>query len=133
MITMKSKFKEAVDVLIRLGACGDNLEWCNALLKAKPEMLVPEALDALCKDEKAPQGWSVWIVAKGNGEIDTEVQNGFMKKITDPMTALQVLLQADYLTAEQDAVMEAIYKGKLPTAEKELRTGVITTAKARLN
>ena len=132
MITMKSKFSDAYEVCRRLGACEENLKWGQALMKKYPDLLVAESLEILRKDEKAPQSWSVWIVAKGNGEIDEEVQNGFMKKITDPMTALQLLLQADYLTAKQDAFLENIYKGKLPTAEKELKTGVIKTAKSRL-
>jgi hypothetical protein len=132
MITMKSKFSEAYEVCKRLGACEENLLWGQALMKKYPDLLVSESLKILKEDTKAPQLWSVWIVAKGKGEIDTEVQNGFMEKITDPMTALQLLLQADYLTEKQDKYLEKIYKGKLPTAEKELRKGVITTAKSRL-
>ena len=133
MITMKSKFSDAFEVCRRLGACKENLDWGKALMEKYPDLLVSESLKILKEDTKAPQLWSVWIVAKGKGEIDEEVQNGFMEKITDPMTALQLLLQADYLTEKQDKYLEKIYKGKLPTAEKELKTGVIKIAKAKLN
>ena len=133
MITLKSKFKEAYDVCVSLEACEPALDWMRALLKKNPEISVGESLDLINSDEKADETWAVWNLFHAKGNLDEDVQNGFIRKIKTPMFALQVLLKCEFLTAEQDAVLEKIYKGKLPTAEKELRTGVITTAKSRLN
>jgi hypothetical protein len=132
MITLKSKFSDAYEVCRRLGACEENLVWGQELMKTNPEMLVDESLDILYNDKKAPEGWAAWIIIKGKGEIDEDVQNGFMRKIKDPMTALQLLLKCDHLTDEQDMVLKAKYEGKLPTAEKELRTGIVVIAKSKL-
>ena len=69
----------------------------------------------------------------GGKELDEEVRKGFIDKIKDPMTACQVFIKcAQVLTEAEDILLKSKYEGKLPTAEKELRTGVVCRATAEV-
>jgi hypothetical protein len=45
---------------------------------------------------------------------------------------LQVRAKCDFLTTAEHATLLSKYEGKLPTAEKEIRTGVVTLCSAKV-
>lgn len=58
-----------------------------------------------------------------------DIRRVLIGKIQDPMRAFQAYLTFDWLTDEEDKLLEEKFKGKLPTAEKELESGIVTRAK----
>ena len=73
------------------------------------------------------------MLEKVGKELDEECRKFFIDKIKDEMTACQIYIKlAPILTTAEDTLLTAKYKGKLPTAEKELRDGVVTRATAEV-
>ena len=56
-----------------------------------------------------------------------------MELITDPMMAFQLYLRAGWLKDEEDKLLEAKFKGKLPTAEAELANGIVKRMKVSVS
>ncbi|MHA2247394.1 MAG: hypothetical protein ACXADY_20775 [Candidatus Hodarchaeales archaeon] len=76
-----------------------------------------------------PGRWAV-ITLRGWGEsMDQELRSVCISRIKDPMDALHIYLDCDFLTNEDDAQLKAIFQGKLPQAEKELEDGIVTRKK----
>lgn len=73
--------------------------------------------------------WGIWLLHKFGTEIDIAIRKRLIIAIKDPMTAFQVYLELAWLTTEEDILLEEKFKGKLPTAENELATGVVKRAK----
>lgn len=57
------------------------------------------------------------------------IMHGNILMITKPIEAFQVYVEETDLSEEEEALLLSKFKGKLPTAEKELQTGVITRKK----
>ena len=60
-----------------------------------------------------------------------DIRKVLIGKIKDPMRAFSVYLTFDWLTDEEDKLLEEKFKGKLPKAEQELATGKVTRARKR--
>ena len=75
------------------------------------------------------QRWADWNLSVLGGETATEVRKVLIAKITDPMIAFRLYLKADWLTDEEDRLLGEKFKGKLPTAEKELKDGMVKRQK----
>ena len=73
--------------------------------------------------------WAAWDLKVLGAETNTELRKVLIGKIKDSMLAFRLYLDLDFLTAEEDKMLEAIFGGKLPAAEKELAEGVVTRAK----
>lgn len=128
MITLKTPLKEFIELCKTKGACSDAIPWMESQLKIDPRASVEKAVSIYLADKNLSETWAVWLL-KNFKDLDVNIQNMYIKKITTPMFALQLLLDCDFLSDEQDAVLKAKYEGKLPTAEKEIKNGTIITAK----
>ena len=71
------------------------------------------------------QGWAVWDLKILGKETHPEVRKVLISKLTDPMLTFRLYLDLDFWTDEEDRLLEAKFKGKLPQAEKELQEGVV--------
>jgi hypothetical protein len=58
-----------------------------------------------------------------------DIRKVLIDKIKGPMIAFSLYVSLDFLTEEEDKLLEEKFKGKLPTAEKELEDGKVTRAK----
>lgn len=74
--------------------------------------------------------FGIWFIYTFGEEIDPSLRKKiFASSVKDSMTAFQVYLRCRWLTDEEDKLLEAMFKGKLPTAETELEKGIVTRAK----
>lgn len=128
MITLKTPLKEFIELCEQKGACSDAVPWMKSQLKNDPSVSVAKSVSIYLADKNLSETWAVWLL-KNFKDLDVNIQNMYIKKIRTPMFALQLLLDCDFLTDEQDAVLKAKYEGKLPTAEKEIKSSIIITAK----
>lgn len=74
-------------------------------------------------------GWSAWVISHWGKEMDNDTRMAFIENVKDPMLALSLYLRLPFLTDEEDKVLESVFRGKLPRAEKELAEGVVSRAK----
>ena len=58
-----------------------------------------------------------------------ELRLKFINNIMDPMVAFNIYISIENLTDEEDTLLKTKFEGKLPTAEKELRTGIVSRSK----
>lgn len=89
-----------------------------------PEFKVKHALGIF---RKASQ-WKVIFMLR-NMDFDQELRTFFIGLIKDPMDAFQHYIHDKDLTKEDDIELKKIFEGKLPTAEKELKDGIVNRAK----
>ena len=75
------------------------------------------------------QSWAYWDLHVLGAITDSEVRKILIGKIEDPMIAFNLYLSLPWLTDEEDKLLEEKFKGKLPTAEKELADGIVKRAK----
>lgn len=128
MITMKSPFVEFIELCRKHDACEDQgaFRWMAREIEKNKDITFGEAMKDYLVDETADASYSFWILEMAGKELDEEVRQGFIAKIKDPMTACQIFIKCGHvLTETEDILLKEKYEGKLPTAEKELRTGVI--------
>lgn len=67
---------------------------------------------------------------KSATENPTEIQK-LVDSISDPMEAARMLIDNPKVTDAQEMILRSKFVGQLPTIEKELATGIVTTAKAK--
>jgi hypothetical protein len=70
-----------------------------------------------------------WDLVHFGEETSPELRKVMLATIKDPMMAFRVYLDYSWLIDEEDKLLEEKFKGKLPTAENELATGVVKRAK----
>ena len=51
-----------------------------------------------------------------------------INKIKKPENALHLVRECEFLSAEEVTLLKKKFEGKMPTAEKEIKTGVVTLA-----
>jgi hypothetical protein len=133
MLTLKSKFSEFVDICTKAGACLEAVEWMNKQLALNKDMTFGEAMKNFVSDEKALEGWASWNIERLGKELGSDAIDGFISKIKNEMSACQIYIKcAPVLTTAQDTTLKAVYEGKLPIAEKELRDRIITRTTAEV-
>ena len=88
-----------------------------------------ELADTLTTNAKYEPGWGIWLLYKFGTEIDITVRKKLIITIKDSMMAFSVYLTFSWLTDDEDRLLEEKFVGKLPTAEAELRDGIVTRAK----
>ena len=139
MLTLKSKFSEFIELCRKAGACADAgeaipvMEYANKGNGMKADGTCAEGFKLYLDDPKFPEGWAEWVLDKVGKELDEKCRKFFIDKIKDEMTACQIYIKlAPILTTAEDTLLTAKYEGKLPTAEKELRDGIVTRATAEV-
>jgi hypothetical protein len=133
MLTLESKFIDFVTICNKAGACPEAVEWMDKQLDINKDMTFGDAMKNFVADDKAAEGWASWNIEKLGKELGSDAIDGFISKIKNEMAACQVYIKcAPVLTAVQDTTLKTLYKGKLPTAEKELRDRIIARATAEV-
>lgn len=75
------------------------------------------------------QSWAYWDLLILGEETESKIRKVLISKITDPMIVLRLYIDLTFWTDEEDKLLEAKFKGKLPTPEKQLADGTLTRAK----
>jgi hypothetical protein len=138
MLTLDSKFADFIALCAKNGACSAKGEAIPVMEEADKGVGMPSGGTCakgftLYRDgEKFPESWAYWVIEKVGKELDEKCRRYFIDKITDPMGALQLLTRCDFLSEAEHTLLKAKYERKLPTAEKEIRTGAITLCSAKV-
>lgn len=103
-IDINTPLRQFSDLCIHNNACNEAIEWMSTRLD-KP---MDEAISEFCIDDKAQQGWSVWVLQILGKQLSSEVRKGFMGKIKIPMMAFK-LSKNITLDAEEDALLQSKY------------------------
>ena len=138
MLTLESKFSEFIELCRKAGACADEGEAIPVMEDANKGNGM--TADGTCADgfalyrdgKEFPESWAEWVLEKVGKEMDEKCRAFFIAKIKNEMSALQVRAKCDFLTTAEHATLLSKYEGKLPTAEKEIRTGVVTLCSAKV-
>jgi len=118
--------KDFEKMLIRLKACGEAM---NRLHKDYPaQQLSTATLLDIC-NTFPDQSWTIWVLKVFGQDMSTDLRQVLISKVTDSMMAFRLYLDFPWLTDEEDILLEAKFKGKLPTAEKELADGIVKRSK----
>lgn len=133
MLTLESKFSDYVEALRKAGACEPVVAIHDEMLKKNPDLTVGDVYRTFSEDPKFEEGWAYWVLELMGKELDVKVREIAIAKIKNEMTAFKLDLKcSNFLTTAEKATVIAKYEGKLPTAEKELRDGVVTRATAEV-
>jgi len=76
-------------------------------------------------NDNPEQSWAVWYLMVLGEKSNTVIRKRMIEHIHDPMMAFQSYLQLHWLTDEEDKLLEAKFKDRLPTAEAELANGIV--------
>ena len=102
----------------------------GACMNAEPWYKRYEGKIALDMIEGCPdEAWIAWAIYRLGAKMDRGGRRVMISKIKNPMLAFQLYLRLRFLTDEDDRLLERAFKGKLPKAEEELRTGAIRRSK----
>ena len=123
MITLKSSTKEYLDLCILHAGCIRAMEPISmrASQMKEGEDSIEEGLKIYMENKEWLEGWSVWTLMKFGKELCPEIRKIHIDKIETPMMAMDLYLKCDHLTDDEDQLLEGKFRGKLPTAEKELQ------------
>lgn len=128
MIDLNTKTSEVIDRLKKQSACVEAVDW----MEQGTDLSWDETLDRFLKETGGDQSWAIWYMAKFGKVTVLKIRKKFIAKISDPMMAFQLYLKAKWLTDKEDKLLEAKFKGKLPTAEAELAQGIVKRNKWQL-
>ena len=109
-----------LEALKKAGACAEALEY----LKTSATVMDLGVNIPADKPE-----WAVWDLTVFGKDEEVAIRKVMIAKIKEPMMAFRMYLDLDFLTTDEDKMLEDIFKGKLPRAEKELADGVTARAK----
>jgi len=123
--THKTPMNNILSQIQGLSACPEAVAW----VRKHANKTWGEAADDMVADASFEQGWAAWVLTKMGRVDDATIIKAHIDKITDPMMAFQLYLDLDWLSDEEDKLLEAKFKGKLPTAEAELAQGKVKRKK----
>lgn len=130
---MGSKYNYNTSYRMLVNAAKQKTEICAGAKAWSKRFLgktIEEMRDASClQDKDYNPSWGVWLLISFGTGIDIIIRKRLIIAIKDPMMALRLYLDLDWLTDEEDRLLEGIFKGKLPTPEKKLTDGTLTRAK----
>lgn len=74
--------------------------------------------------------FGIWFLYTFGEEIEPTLREKILtSSVKDSMLAFQIYIKCAWLTEKEDKLLEGMFKGKLPTAENELATGIVKRAK----
>lgn len=111
-----SPTRDFTDQLKALSACQEAVDWCDEHSK----LSVDELLDKFQEDSRADQSWATWALIVMGEKIHPDIRRKFLAKLRDPGFAFHLYCRLPWLTPEEDKLLSAKFKGKMPKAEAKL-------------
>lgn len=129
MMSEEFKAKDSLSglykVLQKLNACDEALD-----RYADESFVVNDDIFSDIQHSKdVDQSWAMWSLTVLGKRLEESLRHRCIDKIRTAMEAFIIYLDCDYLTAEEDKLLEEKFKGKLPRAEQELRDGIVRRKK----
>lgn len=136
MITRNTPFSEFMEALREAlktpTVCQPAQVWCDFESEKLQDCVLGDMVDRLkLKDFREVQPWAAGVLGLIGNNMDSISRMDFMFVIKDPMVAFMLYTRIKNLTDEEDTILEKVFKGKIPVAEKELLDGIITSKKVR--
>lgn len=128
----------------------DNIvEFCNSLKKHRKfncgsewldkfdnSMTIDDIGEDVCNDPSFPVQWAYWLLKFFGKNIDINIRGYMFKKILQhekqEMNAFLLWRDSEWLTDDEDIILESIWKNKLPVVESELKKGLHQRVKKSL-
>jgi hypothetical protein len=85
--------------------------------------------DAALTDPDFNPQWELWYLHYFGEQTEVNCRMKGLRLIKDPVMAFRIYRTYPWLSDEEDKLLEEKFKGKLPTAENELATGIVKRAK----
>ena len=123
--TSETPVKDILEEIKRLSACSEAIAWDSRYTNKT----IGELIDGV-SDGTHKESWLIWALVKLGGLFDSPTRKRYIDKITDPMIAFNLYCRLDWLTDKEGKLLEAKFKGKLPTAEAELAQGIVKRKKS---
>lgn len=124
--TTNRKVRDTIETIKLKGACAEAVAWWEE----RRDYTLLELAEEFARDDKTPQSWAVGYLTIFGQASDIKIRKLMIAKITDSMTAFGLYLDLSWLTIEEDKLLEAKFKGKVPTAEAELAHGIVKRKKS---
>ena len=124
--TSATKASDFAKVLTKLNACSEAM---NRLYEDYPAQQLSIATLLNVCSTFPDQSWAIWVLKIFGQDMSTDLRQVLISKVTDSMMAFRLYLDFPWLTDEEDILLETKFKGKLPTAEKELADGIVKRSK----
>mgnify|MGYP001592921162 CR=1 FL=1 len=121
----KTQFSE----LIRAATANQSTSLCASSQIWNTNERLGKTLGELATDKTWDAHWGIWLLQKFGTEIDISVRKRLITAVEDSMLAFRTYLDLPWLTDGEDKLLESIFEGKLPTAEEELKKGIVKRAK----
>ena len=128
MLTLESKFSDYF-ALIKGIACPPAVE---AQGKIKSDLTIGDVFAGYRDDPNFNDEWGAWCLNTVGKELDEKIRLMIVNKVTKPETAKYLLVECSHLTETEVGILQKKTEGKLPTFEKEIRTGVVTLCSAKV-
>ena len=124
MLTLDSKFSDYFN-LIKGIACEDAVAPQS---KIKPDLTIGEVFSGYRDDPDFNDEWGAWCLDTVGKELDEKIRLMIVNKVTKPETAKFLLTACSHLTENEVGILKKKIEGKLPTVEKEIRDGIVSSA-----
>ena len=124
--TDATKISELAVALKARNACSKAMDWLDAKFSSS-EANTTSMREAL--SQLPDESWIMWGFLKLGERIKPELRQVLLDNLTEPTLAFMLYLNVAWLTDEEDVLLEAKFKGKKPSLEKDLEDGVIKRAK----
>jgi len=116
----ESEFRLVIEDLKQNNACSDAM----TVFDRCSDKTLGQAVDILISSEN--NSWIIWFFKKCRKILDIETRKRLLFAIGDePAVMFRLFISIDDLTDEEDEILEGVFKGKLPTAEEELKIGEV--------
>ena len=125
MFIKSTPWSEFISDIKRRTACSEAVVWSEEY----SDLTCEQAMTKYRDDKNSEESWGVWCIMFYHDYLEADLIKIVMGKITNEMTAFQMYIEMDNLSDEEDAILEGKFKGKIPTAEDELKNGIITRKK----
>jgi hypothetical protein len=122
MLTLDSKFADYF-ALIKGIACEDAV---SPQSKIESDLTIGEVFAGYRDDPHFNDEWGAWCLNTVGKELDEKIRLMIVNKVTKPETAKYLLVECSHLTEAEIGILKKKIEGKLPTAEKEIRDGVVS-------
>lgn len=129
ILSKNTSLRDFIATCEKISACSVSLEWLgqNNDLDAPCGEVVMKYIST--PEAQADQGWGIWTIMALYNHLEPDFRLEFFKKVKDPMSAFMLYINLPKITNDEENVLESVFKGKLPTAEKELKKGVVKRKK----
>jgi len=125
IFTRETPAKDILSRIESISACSEAVAWHKRYVGKTFGELADNMSDPAYKP-----AWAAWALRYMGRASEATIIRTCINKITDPMMAFQLYLDLDWLSDDEDELLEAKFKGKLPTAEAELAQGIVKRKKS---